>query len=89
MTFADKLKAYRKILGITQDRCAELLQISVRELRYWEAGEKLPSDMIQKGSCAVLDEFIGHTVGHAQVPPQKLPTEKPKKDGEDDSLTFG
>ena len=36
---------YRKVAGLTQERAAELLGVTVRSVAAWERGESVPPDM--------------------------------------------
>lgn len=55
MTFAEKLKAERLRLGLTQAECAELLEISKRALEEWESGNRVPLVVAQEGALARLE----------------------------------
>ena len=41
-----KIRAWRKRLGFTQARAAELLGVSIRAIKHWEAGTRRPRKSI-------------------------------------------
>ena len=47
------IKRWRKRLGITQARAAELLGVSVRAIKYYEAGERQPRESVVKLAAAI------------------------------------
>ena len=53
-SFAQKLKALRKSKGITQEKLAELLNISIMTIRRWEWGERSPRVEEIKALAAAL-----------------------------------
>lgn len=56
MTFADKLKAERKRLGLTQAEAAALLEVSFEAVSKWERGipPEGPARITQEGALARL-----------------------------------
>ena len=54
MTFAEKLKAERERLGITQAQAASLLSVSKSVLAKWEIADRTPLPITQEGALARL-----------------------------------
>lgn len=54
MTFAEKLKAERERLGLTQVECAEALAVSKSWVEKAERGEREPHILMQEGALARL-----------------------------------
>lgn len=42
-----QLKEWRKDMKLTQPQAAELVKVSLRTWKYWEAGEKSPPGMLE------------------------------------------
>ncbi len=53
MTFAEKLKAHQKRLGLTQAEIAELLDVSPRAVWQWMQGDE-PIAIAKEGALARL-----------------------------------
>ncbi len=53
-TFADKIKAARKRLGISQPLAAARCGVSMRTYCHWEAGTRTPLPPTQEGALARL-----------------------------------
>ncbi len=53
-TFAEKIKAARKRLGLPQARAAALCGVSMRTYCHWEAGTRTPLPPTQDGALARL-----------------------------------
>lgn len=55
-TFADKLKAHKKRLGLTQPEMAELLDIPNRTYWEYESGNTEPPEITKEGALARLEK---------------------------------
>lgn len=58
MTFAKELKAHQSRLKISQERMAEILDVSPRTVWKWLQGEE-PLKLTQEGAIARLDKRLG------------------------------
>lgn len=54
MSFAEKLKAERERLSLTQAETASLLDTSKSAIEKWEKGTKTPIPLTQEGALARL-----------------------------------
>lgn len=54
MSFADRLRAARESLGLSQAEAAALLECGKRTLEHWEAGDRVPLAITQEGAFARL-----------------------------------
>lgn len=54
MSFAEKLKADRKRLGLNQTESASLLGVSFEAVSKWERGLSTPPEITQEGALARL-----------------------------------
>jgi transcriptional regulator with XRE-family HTH domain len=61
MTFAQKLKAERERLGLTQNEAAALCSVSPRAWWRWENGEGDPLIVTREGVLARLKKTQPHT----------------------------
>ena len=48
MTFAAKLKAAKKVAGLTQQAMADLMLIPKRTIEDWERGANIPAPYVQR-----------------------------------------
>lgn len=55
MTFAEKLKAARKIAGITQAEADRLLQTCNGQVAAWESGRNVPHLLTQEAAIRRLE----------------------------------
>jgi len=58
MSFAEKLKAHQSRLKMSQERLAEVLDVSPRTVWKWLKGEE-PLKLTQEGALARLDARLG------------------------------
>lgn len=69
MAFAEKLKAARERLGLTQAEAARLLDVSFEAVSKWERGLSTPAAITQEGALARL---AGRAAGAGGVPKKRL-----------------
>lgn len=67
MDFAEKLKAARERLGLTQTEAAALLDVSFEAVSKWERGLSTPAAIAQEGALARLSS-AGRAAGVGGVP---------------------
>jgi len=70
MDFAEKLKAARERLGLTQTDAAALLDVSFEAVSKWERGLSTPAAIAQEGALARLSS-AGRAAGAAGVPKKR------------------
>ena len=51
-----EIKRWRKRLGITQARAAELLGVSLRAIKYYESGERQPRESVLRLAAMIRKE---------------------------------
>jgi transcriptional regulator with XRE-family HTH domain len=63
MEFSEKVKTVRKIMGLSQEKLAQLLNVSFSTVNRWEQGKSLPSytatqkfEELCKERCIKFDE---------------------------------
>jgi len=69
MSFAEQLKEYQSRLKISQERLAELLDVSPRTVWKWLRGDE-PLKLTQEGALARLDKRLGIFEANDQIHPQ-------------------
>ena len=84
MTTGEKIKQYRKRNGITQEKLAELVDVSLTSIRRWEWGENVPNLKYIQKLAEVLnitpDDLLPDKVSDVEI---KVMSEQKavKKDG--------
>jgi DNA-binding transcriptional regulator YiaG len=56
MSFAKAIKSERERLGLTQEECAAVLDVSPRKLWAWESGKSVPTKTEQHGVIPILQK---------------------------------
>lgn len=67
MTFAEKIKLYRKEAGLTQDSVSQLLGIKRSTYAYYELGRSTPKHSVLKKLAAVYKKSIDELLGEDTV----------------------
>jgi len=70
MSFAEKLKAARERLGLTQAEAAALLDVSFEAVSKWERGLSTPAAITQEGALSRLSS-AGRAAGAGGVPKKR------------------
>jgi transcriptional regulator with XRE-family HTH domain len=98
MTFGDKLRFYRRELELTQATLGEMLGVTARTVRNWEAGKTARRwGFWQRGMEELLDELLaakrsGKPLEPLAAPPVKLLAKTASKQTASEpetDLTFG
>lgn len=56
-TFAEKLRAARAATGMSQQKMADRMLISKRNIEKWETGERVPPEYVQRFVLKELGEI--------------------------------
>lgn len=80
-TFKDKIRTRRLELGLSQEKTAQALGITVRNYHKWESGEGYPSFSGLVALCLLFNVTADYFLGLCDQP---IPLQKMKKKEETD-----
>lgn len=73
MTFAQRIAAIRKEKKLSQEKFAELVNMSQRSVAAWEGGDRTPSFSVLIDLAEKLDVSLDYLLGRSDEPKRKEP----------------
>ena len=83
MNMAERIRERRRVLGFSQAKLAELIEVSCITIRRWEAGERNPNASVIPKLAEILNTSVAYLMGLEDAPVSRQETpESPSREPE-------